>query len=227
MTTTRLEVGVLGATGPAGSGLAARLASLGHHVLAGSRDPARAALVVDELRANWGSRMATLDGVGNDVAAQAADLVVVATTWQAAVPTAAEHADALAGRVVISMANGLEKVPRGFRPQLPPEGSIAAALQAAAPGARVVAAFQHVPAAAFAAVDTLLESDVVVCADDDDARDRVVALVDAMPALRAFDGGGLANAVGLEAFAAPLLTANIRHRGKGTLRLLGLESRSS
>jgi NADPH-dependent F420 reductase len=217
---------VLGATGPAGSGLSARLASLGHHVLSGSRDPDRAAAAVNDLRGRWGDRMATLEGVGNDVAARAADLVVVATTWQAAVATAAEHAEALSGRVVISMANGLEKIPRGFRPHLPPEGSIAAAMQAAAPGARVVAAFQHVPAAAFAAIGTGLESDVVVCADDDDARERVVALVDAMPVLRAFDGGGLANAAGLEAFAAPLLTANIRHRGKGTLRLLGLESRS-
>jgi hypothetical protein len=29
--------------------------------------------------------------------------------------------------------------------------------------------------------------------------------------------------VGIEAFAALLITLNLRHKGKGTLRLLGLE----
>ena len=32
-----MRIGILGATGPAGSGLAARLASVGHEVLFGSR----------------------------------------------------------------------------------------------------------------------------------------------------------------------------------------------
>ena len=40
-----------------------------------------------------------------------------------------------------------------------------------------------------------------------------------------FDGGSLANAVGLEAFAAVLLTINLRHKGKASLRLVGVEPR--
>jgi predicted dinucleotide-binding enzyme len=46
-----------------------------------------------------------------------------------------------------------------------------------------------------------------------------------IPGLRTFDGGSLANALGLEAFSAVLLTVNVRHRGKGRLRLLGVEGR--
>jgi hypothetical protein len=42
-----------------------------------------------------------------------------------------------------------------------------------------------------------------------------------MPELRAFDGGSLANAIGIEAFAALLLSVNLRHKGKGTLQLAG------
>jgi hypothetical protein len=87
----------------------------------------------------------------------------------------------------------------------------------------VVAAFQHVPAAAFANIDRPLESDVVVCGDDDAARHLVLDLVTGMPNLRAFDGGSLANALGIEAFAALLLSINVRHKGKGTLRLLGVD----
>ena len=42
------------------------------------------------------------------------------------------------------------------------------------------------------------------------------------PSLRAFDGGSLANAVGIEAFAAVLLSVNLRHQGTGALAAHGL-----
>ena len=218
-----MNIGVLGATGPAGRGLAARLASVGHTVIAGSRDESRSEAVVSELRDEWGPRVDTLDAGTNEDAAKAADLVVVATTWEGAVDTAAAHADALAGKPVIAMANGLEKVGKEFRPVLPKGESLSRAVHDAAPEAYVVAAFQHVPAASFAALDQPLQSDVVVCSDHDDAREVVMRLVAGIPELRAFDGGSLANAIGIEAFAAVLLTANLRHKGKGTLRLLGLQ----
>jgi hypothetical protein len=220
----RMEIGVLGATGPAGRGLAVRLAAAGHDVLAGSRDRSRAEGIVEELRGRWGERVATLRAVTNAEAADAADLVVVATNWEAALETTGAHAAALDHKVVIAMANGLQKVGREFRAVLPEEGSLAQAMQALAPNARVVAAFQHVPADALGDLDEPLESDVIVCADDDDARREVLALVASLPNLRALDGGSLANANGIEAFAAVLLSVNIRHRGKGTLRLLGVDS---
>jgi hypothetical protein len=220
----RMEIGVLGATGPAGRGLAARLASLGHEVVAGSRDATRSAEAVAEMSERWGSRVATLTSGANADAAGARDLVAVATVWNAAVETTQEHAALLDGKVVIAMANGLERVGKEFHPVLPEEGSLAAAMQVAAPGARVVTAFQHVPAAAFAALDEPLESDVIVCGDDEGARGAVLDLVHEMVNLRGFDGGSLANAVGIETFAALLLSINMRYKGKGTLRLLGLEN---
>jgi len=219
-----VEIGVLGATGPAGKGLAARLASLGHDVVAGSRDAERSANAVEELWGRWGDRVATLSAGTNADAAAAPDLAVIATVWDAAVDTTREHADAFAGKVVVSIANGLERVGKEFHPVLPPEGSLAAAMQAAAPEARVVAAFQHVPAAAFAALDQPLDTDVIVCGDDLAARDTVLELIRGMPDLRGFDGGSSANAVGIETFAALLLSINVRYKGKGTLHLTGVES---
>src|SRR5437867_3530515 len=116
-----MQIGVLGATGPAGRGLAARLASAGCEVIAGSRDLERSTEKVETLRERWGQRVATLSPGTNADAAAACDLVVIATTWEGAVDTAAAHADALTGKVVISMANGLEKVGSEFRPVLPKE----------------------------------------------------------------------------------------------------------
>lgn len=218
-----MDIGILGATGPAGKGMAARLASLGHDVLAGSREKSRADAVVAALREKWDTRVDGLRAGTNDEAAGANDLVIVATTWEGAVATAAGHADALAGNVVVSMANGLEKVGREFRPVLPEAGSLAEAMQAAAPAARVVSAFHLIPAAALGALDEEMDSDVVVCGNDDDARALVLDLVSTIPNLGAFDGGSLVNSVGLEAFTAVLLTVNLRHRGSATLRLSGVD----
>jgi NADPH-dependent F420 reductase len=218
-----VQIGVLGATGPAGSGVAARLADLGHEVLAGSRDLTRAEATVEELRAKWGERLAALSPATNAEAAAAPDLVVNATTWEGSVPTASAHAEALAGKVVIAMANGLKKEGREFRLVLPEGRTIAEGVQAAAPGALVVAAFHLVPAAAFAALDDPIPSDVVVVADHDQARRTVMELALSIPGMRAFDGGSLSNALGLEAFAALILSINLRHKGKASVRLEGVE----
>jgi NADPH-dependent F420 reductase len=203
--------------------LAARLASLGHEVIAGSRDPARAEATVATLRERWGSRTDTLKPGSNADAAAAGELVVLAVPWEGAADTARTHAASLGGKVVVAMANGLTREGREFRAVLPDEGSVAVAVQTAVPDARVVAAFQHVPAASFEDLDHVMESDVIVCADDDDARATVLELIASIPNLRAFDGGSLENALGIEAFAAVLLSINLRHRGKGTLRLLGVQ----
>src|SRR5256885_9793464 len=114
-------------------------------------------------------------------------------------------------KVGIAMANGLRKVDREFRPVLPVEGSLTMAMQAAVPEARVAAALQHVPAAALGDLDHAIDSDVIVCADHDGARTTVLDLVAKIPDLRGFDGGSLANAVGLEAVAAALRPINLRH----------------
>jgi 8-hydroxy-5-deazaflavin:NADPH oxidoreductase len=219
-----MQIGILGATGPEGRGFAARLASLGHEVVAGSRERTRAEAAVAQLRDRWSSRVAGLKaGVNADAAA--ADLVVVAVQWEGAVATVRQHASALAGKVVVSIANGVTKQDDAFVPVLADGTSLAEAMQAAAPDARVTAAFQHVPAAALARLDQPVEGDVIVCADDEDARATALRLGDEVPNLRGFDGGPLANALGIETFAALLLTVNLRHGGKASLRLVGVEPR--
>lgn len=220
-----MQIGVMGATGPAGGGLAVRLASLGHAVVAGSRDPARSAAAVAEMRARWGDRVGGLDAGSNEDAAAAADLVVVGTQWEGSVDTVALHAGALGNKIVVSMANALTKVGREFHPILPADGSLAQAMQKVAPEARIATAFQHIPASALADLDRPVECDVVVCADDDTARAAVLDLVAGIPDLRAFDAGSLANAVGVESFTATLLSINVRQRGSASLRLIGVEPR--
>ena len=70
------------------------------------------------------------------LAAALADVVVVATPWDAAAVTVSEVATQLRGKVVISMANALAKVGHEFQPLVPPRGSVAASVQAAVPKSR-------------------------------------------------------------------------------------------
>lgn len=215
-----MKIGILGGTGPAGSGLAARLAAGGQKVYLGSRHVSRAEAAAAELAERWGPRMGHIEAGANVEAAEWGEIVVLGTNARATVATAAEHAARLAGKPVVSMANALRRVGSSFEPVPIEEGSIAQAVQAAAPEALVAAALHHIPAAALGNLDRPLVGDVVVVADDLEAMRATQAMVSAMPELRALDGGPLENAVALEAFCAVLLTVNLRYGGKATLRLM-------
>ena len=152
-----------------------------------------------------------------------ADVVVVATPWDAAASTVAAVADELGEKVVISMANAIAKVGHEFQPLVPPRGSVAASVQAAVPRAHVSAAFHHVPARALAGLDAPVESDVLVCSDHPDATETTIEIVGSIPGLRALDSGELSNAAPIEAFAAVLLQVNVRYRTRVALRFTGLD----
>src|SRR3546814_4570646 len=82
-----MRIGILGGTGPAGSALAARLASVGFETIVGSRSKYRAMEAVDGLLAQWEGRELTISA-GDNADAAGADLVVIATPWDGATQTA-------------------------------------------------------------------------------------------------------------------------------------------
>jgi 8-hydroxy-5-deazaflavin:NADPH oxidoreductase len=216
-----VKIGVLGATGPAGRGLAARLGDCGYDVRAGSRDRAKAEMVVRELRERWGDRVARVVPADNKAACDA-DVVFLAVNADAALATAQSFSDGLAGKIVVSMANHLVRRGTEFNAVLPPHGSIAKEMQVMLWRSKVVTAFHLVPAAELVNLDEPMVSDVVACGDDDGARATLMEIIRSIPDLRAFDGGSLENAVGMETFAAILLTINIRHKVRAGLRLSGV-----
>ncbi len=216
-----MHVGILGGTGPAGSGLGLRLADAGLEVVIGSRSKERAQQTCDELRKKFPDRTLELEG-GDNLRAASADLVVVATPWDAAASTVGTVAHRLIGKVVISMANALAKVGDEFEPLVPPRGSVAAHVQAAAPGALVSAAFHHLPARALHQLDKPVDGDVLVCSDHKAAFNATAELVDLIPDLRPLDAGTLSNAAPIEAITAVLLQLNVRYKTRAAVRLTGI-----
>lgn len=217
-----MNVGVLGGTGPAGSGLALRLASVGIEVTIGSRSKERATEICDGLLAKWPDLDLPLSGGDNEMAA-AGDIVVVATPWDSAASTAVSVCDLLEGKVVISMANALAKVGSNFEPLVPPRGSVAGHIQALVPRCLVAAAFHHLPARELAAISHPLDADVLICSDHPEATAVTADLVHRIPGLRPLDTGPLSSATPIEAMTAVLLQLNVRYKTRAAIRITGVE----
>ncbi len=216
-----MRIGIFGGTGPAGSNLAARLASVGYDVVIGSRSKYRAMEVRDRLVERYAELIGRLH-YGDNATAADCDVVINATPWDSAATTAKEHAPALDGKVVVSMANALVKVGPEFQPLVPPRGSVAAHVQAAVPGCRVVAAFHHLPAKELGQLDHPIDSDVLICGDDHEAVAQISEIVAKIPGCRPLDAGELSNATAIEAFTAVLLQLNVRYKTRVAPKLTGI-----
>ncbi|MEI2705896.1 MAG: NADPH-dependent F420 reductase [Ilumatobacteraceae bacterium] len=216
-----MRIGILGGTGPAGSALGARLASVGYEVVIGSRSKYRAMEARDGLLAKWPD-LADKLSYGDNAGASDCDMVVIATPWDSAATTAQENDEALVGKIVVSMANALVRVGHEFQPLVPPRGSVAAHVQAAVPRTRVVAAFHHLPAKELGHLGEPIDSDVLICGDDVDAVRAVSEIVSRIPGCRPLDAGELSNATAIEAFTAVLLQLNVRYKTRVAPKLNGI-----
>ena len=219
-----MYIGVLGGTGPAGRAVAARLASVGIDVTVGSRSHDRARATCDAICDEWSSRALPLVG-GENTDAAAADLVIVATPWDAAPATVAGVASQLDGKVLVSMANAVVRLGDEFVPLLPPRGSVAASLQAVAPRSMVVAALHHLPARELLDLDHDLEADVLVCSDHPEAIAATSELISKVPGLRAINAGSLSAATAIEALTPVLLNINRHYHTRASIQLTNLEVR--
>jgi hypothetical protein len=202
--------------------LALRLAAAGFTVTVGSRSREHAEEICAKCRSDWPDHELAIHPGENDSAA-AADLVVVATPWEAAAPTVGALRDQLSGKVVLSMANALTRVGNEFVPLIPPRGSVAAWVQAAVPEATVAAALHHVPARELADLDHDLSGDVLVCSDHPGATAAVSDLIRRLPGLRPIDAGSLASASAIEALTPVLLQVNARYKTRASIRLTNID----
>ena len=208
-----MRVAVLGGTGSFGHALAVRLLAGGvHDVVIGSRDAARAA-----------EAAAALDGtVGrtNEDAVRDADLVILAVKADGALETASAVAAPLGATPLLSVASAIE-----FRPGVgalpdPDALSLAERIQdvVAAP---VVAGLHSIAAASLGAARP--DEDALVCGDDSDAKQLVLALAGELVAGRALDAGPLRSARALEGLTAVIVNLNRRYRAHAGIRVTGVD----
>ena len=217
-----LTIAVLGGTGKEGSGLALRWAQNGYRVLIGSREAERAVAKADELNGVLGATL--VQGMSNEEAAAQADIVVLSVPYSAHRAILETVKEKVQGKILVDVTVPLQ--PPDVRTVHVPPGK-AASLEAQAllgEGVKVVAAFQNVGAAHLKDLEHSVNCDVLVCADDAEAKAHVMQLVEAIPGTRAIDAGPLANAVAVEALTPVLLYINKRYKVPGAgIRITGLE----
>ena len=214
------HLAIIGGTGKEGNALAMRFARAGVRVAIGSRDRARGEAAADELNQRLGSRL--VEGFSNRDAAQCANVVLLSVPYDGMRPILEDLADAVRGKIVINIASSLDPE-RKSRAKVPLAGSVTAEVQQfLGESCRVVAAFQNISPEKLEAVEDRIDSDVLVCGGDKEARTSVIELVRRI-GIDAFDAGTLANAVAAETLTAVLIAVNIKYKTKGAgIRLTGV-----
>lgn len=218
--TEKKTIAVLGGTGSEGGGLALRWANMGHKVIIGSRDATRAQEAADSINQTLGSTNAS--GAANLDAASAADVICLAVPYAAQQPTVRDVAEALKGKILIDVTVPLVP-PKVSRVQLPEGGSAVEAVQTMlGEDVRVVSAFQNISAHHLTHLDEKIECDVLVCSDNVEAANEVVALAEEI-GLTAWNAGPLCNSVVSEALTSVLIALNRRYKVPGSgIRLTGI-----
>ncbi|MFO7323241.1 MAG: NADPH-dependent F420 reductase [Chloroflexota bacterium] len=217
---TLLTIAVIGGTGKEGTGLAMRWALQGYRVIIGSRDAERAAAHAKELNAQLGADL--LAGQANADAAAQANIVVLSVPYSAHKATLESIRDQLDGKILIDITVPMQ--PPDVRTVYIPEGRSAAQEAQALVGdnVRVVSAFQNVSATKLKDPRGIIDCDVLVTGDDEEAKSEVMKLVEAA-GMRPIDAGPLANAVAAEALTPVILYINRKYGIKGAgIRITGV-----
>ncbi len=211
------KLAVVGGTGDLGGGLARRWAKAGYTVIIGSRTQEKADRAAADVLAEVGGDVL---GMENVAAAEAADLVVLTVPWASQRPNLEAIREALAGKILVDATVPLVP-PKVSKVQLPAEGSAAlAAKSIVGDEVTVVSAFQNV-GAAHLREDHAIETDVLVSGEGPEAREAVVALVEAA-GMKGWHAGPLANSVAAEAFTSVLIGINRKYKIEGAgLRITG------
>ena len=215
----------LGGTGPEGKGLALRLALAGEDVVIGSRDAQRAAAAAEELAAiiQDSAGRGGIAGADNADAAQRADAAFLTVPYEAQRPMLEQLASTLAGKVVVNVIAPMRFERGRGAIAVPVEvGSAAEEAQSLLPDSHVVAAFQNVSAEELQEPHHKMEGDVVICADNPDAKSLVMALTEKIPDLRPVDGGGLLNAKYVEQITPLLVNINRIYKVHSGIRIVGV-----
>jgi NADPH-dependent F420 reductase len=223
-----MDVAIVGGTGKEGFGLALRLLGAGHRVTIGSRSAERATESVARAKEVLGDAV-DVEGAENAAAVLGAHVVAVTVPFTGMIEIYTTIAPALQqGQVVLDATSPLMTAVGGtaWEPIRPWHGSAAELAASLVPeGVSVVAGFHTIGAHTLAALDREVDSDALLCADDEAAKKLVGELIESVPGMRWVDAGPLANARLTEPLTPLVITINRRYKLKdGGFRITGRDA---
>ena len=101
-------------------------------------------------------------------------------------------------------------------------GSAALEAKEILPESRVIGAFQNISAQDLLLPEKPIDADVIVCGDDQEAKDYVITLANMIEGVRGINGGGLENAGYVEDLTALLLNINKVYKSHSSIRISGV-----
>jgi NADPH-dependent F420 reductase len=210
----RRKIGILGGTGPEGSGLAARWAAAGEHIVIGSRDAQRATETAKLLRARLGPT-AKIEGTDNSSAVAQCEVVVLTVPFSGQAALLKQLKSLWkTGQIVIDTTVPLAAAVGGVPSRMLGvwQGSAAQQTRDLIPATVAVAAAFHNVSAELLSQDGPVDCDILVCSDDENAKQIASELAAKIPGARPLNAGKLENARIVESLTALLIGLNARYK---------------
>lgn len=205
-----MKIAIIGGTGKLGYGLAKRLANLGKHVIIGSRDKQKAEEKADEL-----NKLLAVSDVYGEVVSEAAKLgeVVFIAVPHAGQRATVEQIQAHAiGKIVVDTTVPLTAGnPTEQRDSVTSVAEETAQLLGSE--TKLVSGFHTISHTVLNKIDAEIESDVLLCGDDQQAIDTVSNLTKELGG-NPVNAGALKNARVLERLTPMIIGMNKRYKKK-------------
>ncbi len=219
------KIAIVGGTGPLGIGLALRWARAGESVMIGSRDLRKAQEAAARVIQKVGGS-ARVGGLENAAAVAEAEVAVLAIPFVGHATFLRQLKPAFKpGTILVDTTVPLAASIGGLPTRTVQiwQGSAAQESAEIVPKENpVVAAFQNV-SAGLLNQEGAVDCDVIICTNDEPARQAVSELAEKIPGVRAVNGGRLENARVVEQITALLLAINSKYRVHSAgLRVTGL-----
>jgi 8-hydroxy-5-deazaflavin:NADPH oxidoreductase len=209
-----MKIAILGGTGSIGEGFALRWAQK-HEILVCSREIERAGKVASDytnILSNKGLQCCGITGCENEAAIRDADVVVLSVPYQGVISLLEQLNPLFKNQIVISLVVPMKKN-KWFEFTPPKQGSAAVEIQELLPKTvKVVSSYHNVSARKLANLELSLDLDVVVCADDEEAKKTVMELTHQIKNLRPLDGGSLTSSYMSESLTPFLINLAIRNK---------------
>jgi len=230
------KIAIIGGTGDLGFGLALRWARAGMPVVVGSRDPNKAREAAQRIsetirqHAPAESARISVGGLENAEAAAQASLVVLAVPITAQVEILKSIRGSLRNCILVDATVPLAAALGGKPTRLLKlwQGSAAGQTRELVPATiPVLAAFHNVSAVVLQDLAATPDCDILVCGDDEPAKQTLFRFVKLIPGLRPIDAGPLEMSGIVEGLTALLISVNRRYRVHHSgIRITGLEGKA-
>ncbi len=208
-----MKIAILGGTGSIGEGFALRWAG-NHEIMVCSREADKAVKAADEYKVRLSNKglSCSLGGCSNEMGIKDVDIVVLSVPYNGVITLLKSLLTDFNDQIVISLVVPMKKN-KWFEYTPPKHGCAALEIQDVLPKTvKVISAYHNVSAKKLANPDIELNYDVVVCGDDEAAKQKVMELTREIKSLRPLDGGGLESSYMIESMTPFLINLAIRNK---------------